>query len=70
MTGMETKDEVIIYYTNYRGETSQRHIRPVKIWFGSNEWHIEPQWLLDAVDIEKGAERTFALAAIHHWSNA
>lgn len=67
MAASETKREVNVYYTNYRGETASRRILPLRIWFGSNEWHIEPQWLLDAVDIEKGSERTFAMSMIHHW---
>jgi hypothetical protein len=28
----------------------------------------EPQWLLEAVDTEKGAARTFALKDIHSWT--
>ena len=35
-----------ITYTNYRGETAQRMILPKSIWFGSTEWHPEPQWFL------------------------
>lgn len=50
-----------ITYTNYRGETAQRTIIPKSIWFGSTEWHPEPQWLLRATDVEKNAERDFAL---------
>lgn len=64
------KQEVIIYYTNYRGETAERRIRPLRLIFESNEWHPEPQWLLEAVDIEKGAQRTFSLSTIHHWRSA
>lgn len=49
-------------YTNWRGETSLRRLRPIGIWFGATEWHPEPQWLLKAWDEDKGAERDFALA--------
>ncbi|WP_234911306.1 hypothetical protein [Allorhizobium taibaishanense] len=48
-------------YTNYRGETAQRTILPRGIWFGATDWHPEPQWLLKAFDVEKGADRDFAL---------
>lgn len=48
-------------YTNWSGETRRRHIRPTKIYFGSNEWHPEEQWLMDAVDLETGQTRTFAM---------
>lgn len=54
-------DPVKVAYTNYRGETSERTIRPMYPWYGSTEWHPEPQWLLRAFDFDKGAERDFAL---------
>ena len=49
-------------YTNHRGETLRRRILPVRLWFGRCEpWHPEPQWLLDALDVDKMENRTFAL---------
>ncbi len=64
---MDDERSVRILYTNYRGETSLRRIVPERIHFGSTEWHPEPQWLLDAVDIEKKATRSFALKDIRAW---
>lgn len=65
---MKTESRVVtIRYTNYRGETAIRTIIPDKIWFGSSQWHPEPQWLMDAFDVEKDAHRTFALKDIHAW---
>jgi predicted DNA-binding transcriptional regulator YafY len=58
---------VCILYTNYRGETAVRKIVPKKIWFGKTEWHLEEQWILDAVDIEKKADRGFAMKDIKAW---
>lgn len=58
---------VTIRYKNYRGEISTRRIVPNKIWFGSNEYHPEEQWLLDAHDLEKDAERSFAIKDISDW---
>ena len=52
---------VTLTYTNWRGETAERTIIPARVWFGSTDWHPEPQWLLEAVDVEKGAMRDFAL---------
>lgn len=52
---------VTLTYTNWRGETAERTITPQSIWFGSTEWHPEPQWLLRAWDCEKQAERDFAM---------
>jgi hypothetical protein len=48
-------------YKNWRGEVSTRKIQPIRLEFGSTSWHTEPQWLLIAWDIEKEAERSFAL---------
>jgi predicted DNA-binding transcriptional regulator YafY len=66
MSNMD-KQIVIIEYTNWRGIRSKRHIRPLSIAFDNNEWHPSTQWLLEAVDVEKGETRTFALANIHSW---
>jgi hypothetical protein len=60
---------VSILYTNWRGETAWRLILPQEIWFGSTEYHKEAQWLLRAQDIEKNAERDFALKDIDQWKN-
>ena len=54
-------EPVTLTYTNWRGETAERTIIPRRVWWGSTEWHPEPQWLLTAIDVEKQAERDFAL---------
>ena len=51
-----------ITYRNWRGEVGERNIVPQSVWFGATEWHPEPQWLLSALDTDKGAARDFALA--------
>lgn len=64
----EMVSEVVeILYTNYRGETDRRRVVPKRIWFGETDWHPEPQWLLDAVDLAKDAERSFAMKDIAEW---
>jgi len=52
---------VRFFYTNYRGERSIRTAVPVILLWGSTEWHPRPQWILTAFDLDKGAERSFAL---------
>ncbi len=59
---------VTIRYTNYRGETADRQILPKSIRFAASEWHPKEQWLLDAYDVGKKAERSFAMADIQSWS--
>lgn len=64
---IEATRAIVIRYTNYRGETSDRKIFPNSIRFAGTEWHPEPQWLLDAFDLEKHADRSFAMKDIHQW---
>jgi predicted DNA-binding transcriptional regulator YafY len=64
---MNTEQEVRIFYTNWRGETRWRRVVPIRIWFGSNPWHPEPQWLLDAFDVDKAEDRAFAMKNITDW---
>lgn len=64
---------VVIDYTNWRGERRERLIEPLyRIEFENSEWHPETQWVLYAIDREKGRNviRDFALASIHSWRAA
>lgn len=64
---METKETVTICYLNWKGSLGIRRILPKRIWWGKTEYHPEEQWLLDAIDLEKNLERTFAMKDIHFW---
>ena len=64
---MSEEDYVTIDYTNHRGERRVRLIRPMSIYFGATDWHKAMQWLLRAVDCEKGEVRDFAMSSIHSW---
>ncbi len=61
-------DEVTFTYTNYKGVTAKRRVRPIKLKFGSTEFHPKQQWLLDAWDCDKRSYRTFAMADIREWA--
>ncbi|WP_273785673.1 hypothetical protein [Brucella intermedia] len=61
LSAADMGNPITLTYTNYRGETSERTITPIRPWFGSTEWHSEPQWLLTAFDHEKQANRDFAI---------
>jgi hypothetical protein len=68
-----TSKRVTFTYTNYRGEVSVRLVLPPDtggFFCGSTEWHPEPQWLLRALDLHKGLERTFAVKDIKDWAPA
>lgn len=52
-------------YVNYRGEIRQRFVTPLgPIYWGSNEWHTDEQWLFDVYDHERRGGRTFALRGV------
>lgn len=48
-------------YVNYKGETSTRNAIVKEVFFGSNKWHNEPQFLIKAWDLEKDDIRVFAM---------
>jgi len=50
-----------VVYKNYRGEKSIRHVLPLRIWYGSTEWHKKEQWLMEVYDLEKRSKRDYAL---------
>lgn len=65
--GPMNESTVCVCYKNWRGETSWRTIIPERIYFGSNEYHQDAQWLMEAWDIDKQATRHFALLDILSW---
>lgn len=64
-----TGGKVKIQYTNWKGVEGIRRILPIKVIYGSNEYHQADQWLLIAHDLDKDAERTFAVCDIHEWED-
>ena len=59
--------QVRILYTNWQGFTSYRNIIPKSIEFKSTDWHKEEQWILNAFDVDKQADRGFAIKDIKEW---
>lgn len=59
---------VTIRYTNYRGETAIRRIIPLQIRFIATEWHPAEQWIIEAYDIDRGEDRSFAMKDILEWN--
>ena len=64
------EQELKIDYTNWRGERRERLIQPLDLYFTSDQWHTTPQWLIRAVDVEKGEVRNFAVLNIHSFTAA
>lgn len=50
-----------VVYKNHRGETAVRSIIPLRVFYGQTDFHREPQWLLHCYDVDREAERTYAL---------
>jgi hypothetical protein len=60
--------DVIIDYTNWRGERSSRRVRPSgEMSFAGNQWHPEPQWLFEAYCYEDTCHKWFAMSGVHEW---
>lgn len=57
-------EHLTFIYKNYRGEISRRRVHPSHVWFGSTPHHPEPQWFLQAVDLDKNLPRIFAFKDI------
>ena len=64
MEMQSNKDQLVFEYMNWEGKWGVRRVRPIKLWYGSTQWHQEPGWLLKAMDLEKNAERDFAVKDI------
>jgi hypothetical protein len=66
------KDDLLVefYYRNHEGKQSYRRVLPMVIWYGTTQWHPEPQWFLKArADDRDGQERDFAMSGIlGYWS--
>lgn len=60
----DANKEIQMLYKNHCGETAVRRLIPIKIYFGYTGWHPDEQWLLEAYDVGKGANRTYALREI------
>ena len=48
-------------YVNYKGEKAHRRVQFERVRFGASPWHQEPQWLMQAFDLDRNVEREFAL---------
>ena len=55
------RDKIEFDYVNWKGEKARRKVEVNDFCYGSNAYHKEPQWLLHALDLDKGKWRTFAM---------
>jgi poly-D-alanine transfer protein DltD len=48
-------------YTNWKGVFGHRKGRVQRIYYGSTEFHLETQWLIEMLDMDKAETRVFAM---------
>lgn len=65
---MNQRDDVVIDYTNWRGERRERTVKPIGIAFTSTPHHPQLQWIMWALDEERAVLRAFAMKNIHSFS--
>ena len=58
----EPSQVLTFVYKNWKGEIRERRVVPIEIVFGHDSYHQPDQWLMHAIDMDKGARRTFAFA--------
>jgi len=56
-----SKRPLKFFYRNWRGEYGYRTVMDPTMWYGSTEFHKDPQWIMRAYDVEKDAFRDFAV---------
>lgn len=54
-----------LLYKNWKDNTSVRRIQPVgNMYWGTTQYHLEPQWLFDVWDLDKEDYRTYSFKDI------
>lgn len=51
-------------YINHAGKTAVRNVVSPTLFWGQSDFYPDPQWLLNAYDLDKQAWRTFAFSCI------
>lgn len=60
----EPSQVITFLYRNWKGEIRERRVIPIEIEFTHDDYHFPDQWLMHAIDMDKGARRTFAFENI------
>ena len=56
-----------VVYKNWEEEEGLRTIIPLSIFYGSNDFHKEEQWLMKVWDLDKKDYRIYSLRDILEW---
>lgn len=49
------------FYKNWKGEYGYRTVHDPIMWYGSTQYHKEPQWMIKGYDVDKDDIRDFAV---------
>lgn len=52
-------------YVNHDGVEATRTVIPIGFFFGTSKYYTEPQWLLEAWDLDKQAVRHYAFSKLN-----
>lgn len=52
-------------YVNHAGVEGTRNVIPIGFFFGTSKYYTDPQWLLEAWDLDKQAIRHYAFAKLN-----
>lgn len=63
----DTAKAIKVRYKNWRGEVANRTIIPQELYWGTTEYHPQEQWLLKVWDVDRNAERVYALQEIEEF---
>lgn len=63
--GRKKESNNFIYKLERRNK--YRNIIPMSVEFKATQWHPEEQWILNAMDVDKNAQRAFAIKDIKEW---
>ena len=53
-----------VKYKNWQGEIGIRNIIPFTVHYGHTDYHKINQWLMDVWDVDKDAQKTYAMLDI------
>lgn len=56
--------EISFIYTNWQGRTEKRRVKVLGLYYGCNEWHIDPTLFLYGYDLSRNVYRYFAVVEI------
>ena len=64
LTHIQPGQDFEFLYKNHRNEVANRRVRFLSLMWGTNDWHPNICLMLEGLDLDKGAIRTFDVGRI------